>query len=471
MVAGAIVAVLSGGACGGSSVSTSPGTDTCVPQTCADLGATCGSAPDGCTSVVQCGECSSGQTCGGGGKNLCGTGTCTPTTCADVGASCGFVSDGCSKALDCGVCTLPEVCGANGHANTCGVPKKGGKGGSGGTGATGSGGTGNTGNSGGTGNTGNSGGTGNTGNSGGTGNTGNSGGTGNTGNSGGTGNTGNSGGTGNTGNSGGTGNTGNSGGTGGTGGSTSTCGGLNQKPCSGDRCNPPYAKCGPYCTPRSACCTSLSSCKGTQHCGGHGEWQCTGDSDPCVSGLEACTTNALAAGMCWKNCPAGECGSFGEAPCSGDHCNQGFAKCGSICTSRDSCCTRRSLCKNGQHCGGHGEWQCTGDINPCALTLEGCTTNAAAAGMCWLSCPASECGGFNEAPCAGDVCSDPYGRCDTKCVPKADCCTSRASCPAGQECGGHGEWQCKSDTNLCDSGYTACTTGAQTAGLCWITCG
>ncbi|MFT4039176.1 MAG: hypothetical protein QM692_13400 [Thermomicrobiales bacterium] len=35
----------------------------CVPTTCAALGATCGSASDGCGGTLQCGSCEAGLTC------------------------------------------------------------------------------------------------------------------------------------------------------------------------------------------------------------------------------------------------------------------------------------------------------------------------------------------------------------------------------------------------------------------------
>jgi hypothetical protein len=48
---------------------------------CADLGAECGTVPDGCGASMECGTCPTGQTCGGGGPYQCGEGTCTPKTC------------------------------------------------------------------------------------------------------------------------------------------------------------------------------------------------------------------------------------------------------------------------------------------------------------------------------------------------------------------------------------------------------
>ncbi len=91
----------------------------CMPKSCAQLGAQCGVAPNGCGGSVTCGDCPSGQTCGGGGPNQCGTSSCTPKTCAQLGASCGVVSDGCSAALNCGTCPIGWTCGAPGTPNQC----------------------------------------------------------------------------------------------------------------------------------------------------------------------------------------------------------------------------------------------------------------------------------------------------------------------------------------------------------------
>ena len=106
------------------SVSEGDAQAVCVPKTCLQLGAKCGSAPDGCGGKVECGTCPSGQLCGGGGVNQCGNNPCTPKTCSQVAASCGYASDMCGSALDCGGCMPPLQCGVNGKLNECGcVPK------------------------------------------------------------------------------------------------------------------------------------------------------------------------------------------------------------------------------------------------------------------------------------------------------------------------------------------------------------
>jgi len=96
----------------------------CVPKTCAQLEANCGSAPDGCGEKIECGDCPDGQTCGGGGTNKCGTDDCFPKSCVQVGAQCGYASDGCATAIDCGTCAAPETCGGSGKINECGCTPK-----------------------------------------------------------------------------------------------------------------------------------------------------------------------------------------------------------------------------------------------------------------------------------------------------------------------------------------------------------
>ncbi len=47
---------------------------------------------------------------------------CTPTSCSAQSASCGLVPDGCGGQLDCGTCSGGETCGGGGLANHCGSP-------------------------------------------------------------------------------------------------------------------------------------------------------------------------------------------------------------------------------------------------------------------------------------------------------------------------------------------------------------
>jgi hypothetical protein len=96
----------------------------CWPKSCAGMGAECGTAPNGCGGVAECGSCSGGLFCGGGGPNKCGTDPCTPKTCAQVDASCGYASDQCATAIDCGSCPAPLSCGGAGKLNVCGCAPK-----------------------------------------------------------------------------------------------------------------------------------------------------------------------------------------------------------------------------------------------------------------------------------------------------------------------------------------------------------
>jgi hypothetical protein len=78
----------------------------CVPKTCAALNYGCGSADDGCGATLQCGTCSTGQSCS---DNTCAS-SCVAKTCASLGYSCGSQSDGCGGALDCGTCASGKTC-------------------------------------------------------------------------------------------------------------------------------------------------------------------------------------------------------------------------------------------------------------------------------------------------------------------------------------------------------------------------
>jgi hypothetical protein len=79
----------------------------CVPQTCAQQGAQCGTVSDGCNGTLVCGNCASNQSCQ---SNHC---QCVPKTCAQQGAQCGTVSDGCNGTLVCGNCASNQICQSN----------------------------------------------------------------------------------------------------------------------------------------------------------------------------------------------------------------------------------------------------------------------------------------------------------------------------------------------------------------------
>lgn len=74
---------------------------TCVPRTCADANASCGSLPDGCGTVLDCGSCADGLACSAG---ACRPGPCEPASCESLSLACGAANDGCGHTLDCGSC-------------------------------------------------------------------------------------------------------------------------------------------------------------------------------------------------------------------------------------------------------------------------------------------------------------------------------------------------------------------------------
>lgn len=82
----------------------------CVPLSCGDLGATCGSFDDGCGAPLECGACTSDP-----GDYDAGPGEieeCLPLACDDMGpTACGVVSDDCGGEIDCGACSTPPASG------------------------------------------------------------------------------------------------------------------------------------------------------------------------------------------------------------------------------------------------------------------------------------------------------------------------------------------------------------------------
>jgi hypothetical protein len=88
----------------------------CCPSTCAQGGANCGMAADGCGSLMPCGTCAPPWTCDAAFNGVCappdaGGDACVPATCADLEATCGILIDGCGGLLDCGVCPPGLTCG------------------------------------------------------------------------------------------------------------------------------------------------------------------------------------------------------------------------------------------------------------------------------------------------------------------------------------------------------------------------
>jgi hypothetical protein len=117
----------SGQACGGGGVAGqcgAPDSGSCVPTTCLAQNLTCGPTGDGCGNLIQCGNCPSGQTCGGGGvAGQCGTpgGACVPVSCQQQGITCGPAGDGCGNLIQCGGCVAPLSCGGGGTPGVCGT--------------------------------------------------------------------------------------------------------------------------------------------------------------------------------------------------------------------------------------------------------------------------------------------------------------------------------------------------------------
>ena len=103
--------------------------DACVPVTCDRIGLEyCGTIGDGCGAVLECGDCSNGQPCGGhGSANICPPlpGSCTATNCTPPGGAgkyCGKIGDSCGGTIECGDCPAGETCGGAGIDGLCAVP-------------------------------------------------------------------------------------------------------------------------------------------------------------------------------------------------------------------------------------------------------------------------------------------------------------------------------------------------------------
>jgi hypothetical protein len=101
--------------CGGAGT---PNVCGCTPLAACPVGDNCGTIPNGCGGTVNCGSCTTPQTCGGAGApNVCG---CTPLTACPVGDNCGTIPNGCGGTVNCGSCTTPQTCGGAGAPNVCG---------------------------------------------------------------------------------------------------------------------------------------------------------------------------------------------------------------------------------------------------------------------------------------------------------------------------------------------------------------
>ena len=94
---------------------------TCTPTTCSAQGKTCGSISNGCGGTLECGTCTSPQTCGGGGTaNVCGGGSssCSATVSAYTQAKCNSTAVYNGKLYRC----ISQAAGVNGEPSGCGVP-------------------------------------------------------------------------------------------------------------------------------------------------------------------------------------------------------------------------------------------------------------------------------------------------------------------------------------------------------------
>ena len=91
------------------------GGNNCEPDTCEALGKNCGSLPDGCGSVLECGTCADGAECGIVTANVCTVlaDLCVPALAEEVcaGKECGAEGDGCGNTVSCGTCPDGEGCG------------------------------------------------------------------------------------------------------------------------------------------------------------------------------------------------------------------------------------------------------------------------------------------------------------------------------------------------------------------------
>ena len=111
-----------GQSCGGGGVPNQCGMPSCAPRTCAAQSIQCGPAGDGCGMQIDCGSCATGQSCGGGGSpGVCGTKACAPVTCKSQGIQCGPAGDGCGNLLQCGSCQSGQTCGGGGSPGVCGT--------------------------------------------------------------------------------------------------------------------------------------------------------------------------------------------------------------------------------------------------------------------------------------------------------------------------------------------------------------
>jgi len=81
----------------------------CAPQTCEDLGASCGEPADGCGGVLFCGDCGPAETCSGTFQCECAGVVCGDACCAD-GEAC-LAGACCAPSCDGAACGDDDGCG------------------------------------------------------------------------------------------------------------------------------------------------------------------------------------------------------------------------------------------------------------------------------------------------------------------------------------------------------------------------
>jgi hypothetical protein len=100
------------------------GNGTCTPRSCSDQGVDCGTVPNGCGELIECGGCDGDDVCGATSPNVCGEpgGLCQPIArdLACDGKECGLEGDGCGGTHDCGSCPEGQSCGVE-EAFQCGL--------------------------------------------------------------------------------------------------------------------------------------------------------------------------------------------------------------------------------------------------------------------------------------------------------------------------------------------------------------
>ncbi len=93
----------------------------CTPIACSQLGKSCGNWGDGCGGTLNCGTCSTGQTCNTNGQCVC-TAETNPAFCSRLGKNCQFTGNdncGTSRTVNCGSCATGQTCSNGVCASSC----------------------------------------------------------------------------------------------------------------------------------------------------------------------------------------------------------------------------------------------------------------------------------------------------------------------------------------------------------------